>query len=167
MSGDTKAMEEALQAAVAKMNRPSNGGSSTTSDMLSALLAVLPKLLENGRDDREDIAEKLDGLQTEEFAPMREQLRQLRMQVHRVRKTQDEVLSALEAMREQQTAIGEAVLQLARQMSRIELLDEANGDDIYDSVMSAPIAATLSGRASTPSSKTSSRTRKHSRHERS
>lgn len=166
MSGDTKAMEEALQAAVAKMNRPSNGGSTTTSDMLSALLAVLPKLLENNRDDREDIAEKLDGLQTEEFAPMREQLRHLRMQLHRVRKTQDEVLSAVEAMRAQQTAIGEAVLQLARQMSRIELLDEANDDDIYDSVMSAPLAAPLNGRA-TPSSKTPSRTRKHSRHERS
>jgi DNA repair ATPase RecN len=125
MGSNTKAMEEALQAAVSRMNQPQ--AAPTHTDPLGVVAAVLPRLLEN-REDRQDIAEKIDGLRTEDLAPLREQIQLVRQKLHRLGKAQDTMMTALDQLREQQTAIGEAVLELVRQMARVQILDEAPED---------------------------------------
>lgn len=134
MSTDTtKAMEDALQAAVARMSGGGSNGdaSGTTGGMpmepMGLLMALLPKLLENN-DEREDLAEKLDELEKEKFGPLQEQIRGARKQIHRVFKVQELCLAELREMREQQTAIGNAVLHLARQMARVEIMDDISDD---------------------------------------
>jgi hypothetical protein len=174
MSSDTKAMEDALQAAVAKMNRSaSNGAAPAAADPLSLLMTLLPKLLEN-RESPDEIVEKLEGLQSEELAPLREQVRLVRVQLHRVRKSQQDTLEALHQLREQQAAVGEAVLHLAKQMSRLEIFEGADDvdddDDLYAPDPPPPSRRAESAaprRATIQPPKTSIRTKKNSRHERS
>ena len=123
----TKAMEEALQAAVSRMNKSDGGASGMAADPIGMLMTLLPKLLENN-DEREDLVEKLDGLEKETFHELKEQLRGLRKQVHRLFKAQQEALEELRDLREQQTAVGQAVLHLAEQMSRLDIVDDI-GDE--------------------------------------
>jgi hypothetical protein len=160
MSSDTKAMEEALQAAVAKMNRGGTNGAAPpplAADPLSLLMAVLPKLLES-REPREDIVEKLEGIQSEELGPLREQVRLMRVQLHRLRKAQEETTEILHQLREQQNAVGEAVLHLANQMARFEIVeDEDDVDDeldIYERPAPPPRSAAPTTRRSVSSPKT-------------
>jgi hypothetical protein len=134
----TKAMEEALQAAVARMAKPDGGGPAPTADPMGLLMAVLPRLLASN-EEREDLAEKLEGLEKDAFVPLQEQLRGLRKQVHRVSKMQEELLGELRELREQQTAVGSAVLHLAEQMARVQIIDDGP-DDGYDLVDDAPPA---------------------------
>jgi hypothetical protein len=126
---DTKAMEEALQMAVAHMARQQDGGGGNgASNPLHLLAAVLPKLLSND-EEREDLVEKLEGLEKETFGPLQEQILGLRKQVHRVGKLQEAIIAELQELREQQTAVGNAVLHLAEQMSRIGIVDDQLDDD--------------------------------------
>lgn len=173
MSADTsKAMEDALQAAVARMSNGSNGEAPTgpgglPMEPFGLLMALLPKLLENN-EEREDLAEKLDGLEKDKFEPLHEQIRGARKQIHRVFKQQERILEELQEMREQQTAVGNAVLHLAEQMARVEIVDDAmdsedddddiEDSDVYDDLSSA-IAADRRGRTQPPSSQRRKRQR--------
>jgi len=163
MGANTKAMEEALQAAVSRMNKPdgSSGGGGGGTDPLGVLAAVLPKLLEN-RGEREDLAERVEAVRTEDLAPMREQIRAIRVRLHQLAKSQDAVLSALDQLREQQTAVGEAVLQLARQMARIEVLSEPEDEPEIPAPRRAPAPAPRA-----PAHKAPRRNRKNARHDQS
>jgi uncharacterized coiled-coil protein SlyX len=133
---DTKAMEEALQMAVAHMARQQDGGGNGATNPLNLLAAVLPKLLAND-EEREDLVEKLEGLEKETFAPLQEQILGLRKQVHRVGKLQEAIIAELQELREQQTAVGNAVLHLAEQMSRVGIVEDQLGDD-YDDLEPPP-----------------------------
>lgn len=165
MSVETdKAMEEALQAAVARMNRPSTNGSSG-SDPISLLMAVLPKLLEN-RSDREDVLEKIEGLQTEDLAVLREQVRLARKQLHRLLTSQEVVLEELRQLREQQAAVGNAVLHLAKEMARVEILEQMPDDVGIDEDLPSSVAADPVRRRASEQSRSQYKTRKNPRHER-
>jgi DNA repair exonuclease SbcCD ATPase subunit len=133
----TKAMEEALQAAVARMTKSEGGGAGAGTDPMGLLMSLLPRLLASN-EEREDLVEKLEGLEKESFAPLQEQIRGLRKQVHRVSKMQEELLEELRELREQQTAVGSAVLHLAEQMARVQIVDDVPDDgydDPYDDVL--------------------------------
>jgi hypothetical protein len=152
----TKAMEEALQAAVKRMNAQNghsgNGGNGSNGvnapeatgmmngavEPMGMLMSFLPKLLQNN-DGRDEVLEKLEGLQKEEMAPMREQVLLLRKQLHRVLKTQELMLVEFRELRKQQTAVSHAVLDLAAQMARVEIVNELPEEDeeIYERGTSA------------------------------
>jgi hypothetical protein len=171
MGSNTKVMEEALQAAVSRMNNPDgarSGGGGGGTDPLGVVAAVLPKLLEN-RGEREDIAEQLEGMRNEELAPMRDQIKVIRARIHHLAKSQDTVLAALEQLREQQTAIGDAVLSLARQLARIEILDEPEPEvePAINVPRRAPAASAPAPRATSHATKAPRGNRKNARHEQS
>jgi hypothetical protein len=129
VTSDTKAMEEALQSAVARPSKQ-DGGNNGGANPLSLLMAVLPKLLSND-EDREDIVEKLEGLEKETLVPLQEQIHGLRKQVQRVTKFQAAIIEELRELRDQQTAVGNAVLHLAQQMARVGIVDD-RGDQLDD-----------------------------------
>ena len=139
---DKQAMEDALQAAVAKMHsngaNGANGGStpngSGLADPISLVMSLLPRLLQN-KEAQEDVAEKIDGLRTEDMAAMAEQIRLMRRQLHRVHKTQQMMCKQLAMMQEQQgelqeqqTACGEVTLHLVQQMARLEVVEDDDSE---------------------------------------
>jgi hypothetical protein len=152
----TKAMEEALQAAVARMAKSEAGGASPPVDPMGLLMALLPRLLASN-EEREDLAEKFEGLEKDALAPLQEEVRGLRKQVHRVFKMQGEIVEELRGLREQQTAVGSAVLHLAEQMARVQIVDDLSEDpdDGYNEPIEdarvrrspTPVAAAETGRS--------------------
>jgi superfamily II RNA helicase len=122
-------MEEALQSAIARMSKQesSNGGANP----LNLLMAILPKLLANN-EEREDLVEKIEGLEKDSLAPLQEQIHGLRKQVHRAMKMQAAIIEELRELRDQQTAVGNAVLHLAQQMSRVGIVEGSYEDDEFD-----------------------------------
>jgi hypothetical protein len=155
-TSDTKAMEDALQAAVARMNGTNGAGHSAPSDPLSMVASLLPALLQN-RESREDILEKLDELQSEELSTLREQMRLARVQIHRLRKSSQEVIEVLHQMREQQAAIGEAVLHVARQLARFERVDDMPDELVEDPELEELAEMAAPSRTPRSSSKKTSR----------
>lgn len=124
---NTKAMQEALQAAVRQMN---NGGPAPPQDPMGMLMTLLPRLLPNG-DDADDLGEKVEGVQ-KDLGDMRAEVRVLRKQLHRVFKMQEQVLAELHEMQQQQVTLSQAVLDLAGQMARIEIIEEPRDDQGRD-----------------------------------
>jgi hypothetical protein len=124
-----RAMEEALQAAVAKMNSGAPGLPGPSQPMMPALdpmpllMSVLPKLLERGSGD-DDVGERIASLQKEEFQPLREQLGKQQQLLERLFAAQKAILRKLSAIETVQSAIGGAVTSLTEQMARIELVDD-------------------------------------------
>ena len=129
----TKAMQEALEAAVTRMNNGGGAPSALSPDTMGALMAVLPKLLQNDGSG-EEMLEKIDALRKEELTPLRGQLRILRKQTHRMLKSQKRLLLRVSEIQRQQTAVANAVLDLAQQMARITFIDDVptDDDDDYD-----------------------------------
>jgi hypothetical protein len=130
VSNDTKAMEEALQSAVARMSKQDSSNGNGAANPLNLLMAILPKLLANDTQ-REDLIEKIEGLEKDSLVPLQEQIHGLRKQVHRVTKLQAAIIEELREMREQQSAIGNAVLHLAKQMSRVGIVEDQFQDDQF------------------------------------
>jgi uncharacterized protein YhaN len=130
---NNRAMEEALQAAIARMNSgaPSLPGSGASAgpalDPIPLLMSVLPKLLERGSDDN-DTSEQLASLQKELLQPLREQLARQNQLLERLFNAQKAVLRKLSALETVQSAIGGAVTSLTEQMARIELVDDEQFD---------------------------------------
>lgn len=123
----TKAMEEALQAAVRRMN----GGGGDTPDPIGLISSILPKLLspEDAEEERDEVLEKLEGLKREDLGTLREQVQLLRKQVHRIWKSHEELLARVKELAEGQQAAADAVLQLARHMARVRIIEELPGDE--------------------------------------
>jgi hypothetical protein len=136
-----KVMQEALQAAVMRMNGSGSGGqpmgsdSAMPADPISMLMTFLPKLLqsnESNEEEREELNEKLEALKNED-------IRTLRKQLHRVMKLQEQMLGELQHIREQQSAVGDAVLHLAEQMTRIEIISDLSDEpDGYEREVPPP-----------------------------
>jgi hypothetical protein len=127
---NTKAMQEALEAAVTKLNS-SNGSNgrraepelSGPTDVVSLVASLLPKLLGRG-DDREELADKLEELQANDLKPLREHVLLLRKQVHRLARVQEQMLAQLRDIGRLQAIGNDTVLLLAQQMQRLEIVDE-------------------------------------------
>ncbi len=134
MSTDnTRVMQEALAAAVARMN---NGGGmppappAAPTDTMGLLAALLPRLLNNQDEGaEEDLGEKIDTLQKEDLAPLRVEVQTLRKQLHQIFKMQQRIVGHLQALDKRQAATSSAVLDLAAQMARVEIIPELPEED--------------------------------------
>jgi len=132
----TRAMQEALEAAVARMN---TGQAESRSlgpigpDLMGTLMTVVPKLLQNSGAGQE-MLERLDTLQKGDLAGLKEQVLILRKQCHRMLKFQEQLLVKVHEIQRQQVAAAGAVLDLAQQMARITFVDDdgAGADDRDD-----------------------------------
>jgi len=139
----SKVMQEALQAAIARMNNGNGNGSSEhkpgTGDLISAFIPLLPKLLQNNGSG-EEMLEKIDSLQKGDLAPLREQVQILRKQCYRMLKSQEQLLAKVHEIQRQQVAASGAVLDLAQQMARITFVEDtsAGEDDLEREPPPAP-----------------------------
>jgi len=134
MSADTtKAMQEALQAAVSRMNNgPTESKTGAPSETIGLLMSIVPKLLQ-GSQSSEEMVEKLDALQKGELTSLSGQVEGLRKQFLRMLKCQEQLLVKVGAMQKEQAAVARAVLDLAHQMARITLIDDVpGGEDEYE-----------------------------------
>jgi hypothetical protein len=138
-SDSNKAMQEALNATVARMQNGNGAAATGTSmptatDLLGMLMTFLPKLLQNNEASEEMIEkldEKLESLQKGDITALREQVLLLRKQCHRLLKGQAEILSAVGEIQKQQNMANEAIVELAQQMSRMQIIDTLSSDDGY------------------------------------
>lgn len=135
MDTDKKAMQEALQAAVARLNSGTNGSGESKLSLFQAfapLLPLVPKLLNSGAS--EEMISRLDSLQKHELSSLRDQVQILRRQCERILKSQDQLLERVHEIQRQQVAAAGAVLDLAQQMARITFVDDNPIADDEDDV---------------------------------
>ena len=127
----TKAMQDALQMAVSRMNGNGGGGLAESKpfsgDMMGVVMSVLSKLLQ-GSESSEELVEKLDALQKGDLTSLRDQVQILRKQCSRMLKSQEQLFSKVEEVQREQTNVARAVLDLAHHMARITFI----GDDYED-----------------------------------
>jgi hypothetical protein len=126
-----RAMHEALQAAVTRMNGGASGGANgaeVPTDPIGLLTSVLPKLLGGGDDpEREDVVAMLESVKREELGTLRDQVGLLRKQLDRVLRVQEQTRAQLRSMEQLQLDTTRAVLELARQLARGAAEDAADG----------------------------------------
>ena len=137
----TKAMQDALQSAVSRMNSngSSHGGgeSKGSPDMMGVVMSVLTKLLQ-GSQSSEELVEKLDAVQKGDLTTLREQVQILRKQCFRILKSQEQVFLKVEEIQREQTNVARAVLDLAHHMARITFIDDAGDNDDDDRGLRTP-----------------------------
>src|SRR5262249_44791668 len=120
-----QAMQEALEAAVRKMNNGNgSANASVPADPISAAISILPKLIGKG-DDTEELLEAIGELNRQTMDGMQEQVRILRKQVHRIGQMQEQMMRELRQLAEQQHAASSTLLLLAEHMERLQIVDEA------------------------------------------
>ena len=128
----TKAMQDALQAAVTRMNsNGSNGGGEPrafSGDMMGVLMSVVSKLLQ-GSESSEEMVEKLDALQKGDLTALRDQVQILRKLMFRMLKSQEQLFLKVEEIQREQNNVARAVLDLAHHMARITFIDDGVGID--------------------------------------
>lgn len=126
----TKAMQDALQAAVTRMNGNGAGGGAEprafSGDMMGVLMSVVSKLLQ-GSESSEELVEKLDALQKGDLTSLREQVQILRKQCFRMLKSQEQLFLKVEEIQREQANVARAVLDLAHHMARITFIDDGVG----------------------------------------
>jgi hypothetical protein len=134
----TKAMQEALHAAVTRMNGNGSNGNGEqkaafSGDMMGVLMSVVSKLLQ-GSESSEELVEKLDALQKGDLTTLRDQVQILRKQCFRMLKSQEQLFLKVEEIQREQNNVARAVLDLAHHMARITFIDDATdiGDDDDD-----------------------------------
>ena len=129
----TKAMQEALQSAVARMNTGSGAAEQKppfSMDMMGMLMTVIPKLLQ-GSESTTEMVEKIETQQGD-LTSLREQVQILRKQCYRLMKSEEQLLLKVDEIVKEQVTIGRAVLDLAQHMARITVIDEAPVEDDYE-----------------------------------
>jgi TolA-binding protein len=126
----TKVMQDALQAAVTRLNtgQGAEPRASPATDTFGTLMSFVPRLLQNNEAGGQ-MLEKLDALRKGELTTLKGDVLLLRKQCYRVFKQQEHLLQRLEDLQKQQTAVGQAVLEMAQQMARITFVDGADDDD--------------------------------------
>ena len=126
----TKAMQEALQSAVSRMNNGTNGTVVEPKvgfmETIAPLLPLLPKLLQS-TGASEEVLERMET-QKGDLTSLREQVLILRKQCHRVLAAQEQLLEKVHEIQRQQVAAAGAVLDLAQQMARITFVDDHEAD---------------------------------------
>ena len=132
----TKAMQDALQSAVSRMNNGTNGSAPAAPESkvsfmetIAPLLPLLPKLLQNSGAS-EEVLERIET-QKGDLTSLREQVLILRKQCHRVLAAQEQLLEKVHEIQRQQVAAAGAVLDLAQQMARITFIDD-HAEDAED-----------------------------------
>jgi len=118
-------MQDALQAAVSRMNNGTNGSPEPKPSFLETVgpfLPLIPKLLQNNGAG-EKMLERLDTLQKNDLTALRDQVQLLRRQCHRMLKAQEQLLERVHEIQRQQVAAAGAVLDLAQQMARVTFVD--------------------------------------------
>ena len=124
----TKAMQDALHAAVTKMNGNGSNGvgdmKGFSPDMMGVLMSVVSKLLQ-GSESSEELVEKLDALQKGDLTSLRDQVQVLRKQCFRILKSQEQLFLKVEEIQREQNNVARAVLDLAHHMARITFIDDA------------------------------------------
>jgi hypothetical protein len=125
-------MQDALQAAVSKMNGNGLHGLGESKgfspDMMGVFMSVLSKLLQ-GSESSEELVEKLDALQKGDLTSLKEQVQILRKQCFRILKSQEQVFLKVEEIQREQNNVARAVLDLAHHMARITFIDDATEID--------------------------------------
>jgi hypothetical protein len=128
-------MQDALQAAVTKMNGNGSSGLGESKgfspDMMGVVMSVLTKLLQ-GSESSEELVEKLDAIQKGDITALREQVQVLRKQCFRILKSQEQLFLKVEEIQREQNNVARAVLDLAHHMARITFIDDAAGIDDDD-----------------------------------
>jgi hypothetical protein len=128
-------MQDALQAAVTRMNgNRTNGGAEPkafSGDMMGVLMSVVSKLLQ-GSESSEEVVERLDALQKGDLTALREQVQILRKQCFRMLKSQEQIFLKIEEIQREQNNVARAVLDLAHHMARITFIDDGVGVDDDD-----------------------------------
>jgi GAF domain-containing protein len=142
-------MQEALQAAVSRINYGSGESRPAASEFMGPLMTILPKLLQNAGAG-EEVIDKLDT-QKSDLAALREQMALLRKQCHRMLQFQEQLFAKVHEIQRQQVVAAGAVLDLAQQMGRITFVDDVASDGEDDDRYSydereAPPAPAMSGR---------------------
>lgn len=129
----TQAMQDALKAAVAKMNAGAAppDPKPTLMETLGPFLPMVPKLLQNISSGAE-VLERLESIQKKDIAALREQVQLLRRQTHHMLKAQEQMLERVHEIQRQQVAAAGAVLDLAQQMARVTFVDDAPVDRFDD-----------------------------------
>ncbi|HEX8107590.1 MAG TPA: hypothetical protein VF516_07660 [Kofleriaceae bacterium] len=127
----TKAMQDALDAAVRSLNNGSaTEAPSRSSDTFGAIMTLLPRLLRSN-ETGEDLVEKLDKLQKGDIAALKDQVLTLRKQCHRLLRTQELVMAQLAEIDKRQSMMIDAILDLRDQMARVVLVeDPPDGDGV-------------------------------------
>lgn len=127
----TKAMQEALEAAVARMNSASPDQRPPGPDLMSTLMALAPRLLQSTGNGQE-MLERLETLRKGEIAGIREQVQILRKQCFRMLKFQEQLLVKVHEIQRQQVAAAGAVLDLAQQMARLTIVEDDEVDQVVE-----------------------------------
>jgi len=127
----TKAMQDALDAAVRSLNSGSNGSDAPARpDTMGAILTILPKLL-RGNEASEQLVERMDKLQKGDIAALKEQVQVLRKQSHRLLKAQELLLTQLAEIDKRQHMMIDAILALQDHMARVLIVeDPPDGDGV-------------------------------------
>jgi hypothetical protein len=125
-------MQDALQAAVMRMNNGNGSAEPKVSpmDTIGALMTIVPKLLQ-GSESSGEMVEKLDALQKGDLTSLRGQVQILRKQCYRMLKSQEQLLEKVHEIQKEQTTVARAVLDLAHHMSRITLIEDPPVDEDY------------------------------------
>jgi len=126
-------MQEALQAAVMRMNSGQGDAQQPgPAGTIGAVMSIVNKLLQ-GSESSEELLEKLETLQKEDLTSLREQVQVLRKQCSRMLKSQEQLLEKVGGIQREQVAVSRAVLDLAREMARITLIDDVPaGEEDYE-----------------------------------
>jgi len=128
-------MQDALQAAVTKMNGNGSNGNGESKgfspDMMGVVMSVLGKLLQ-GSESSEELVDKLDAMQKGDITALREQVQVLRKQCFRILKSQEQLFLKVEEIQREQNNVARAVLDLAHHMARITFIDDSPGVDDDD-----------------------------------
>jgi hypothetical protein len=129
----TKAMQQALEAAVSRMNNTGNGNGNGphavgeskgfSPEMMGVVMSVLSKLLQ-GSESSEELVDKLDALQKGDLTALRDQVQILRKQCFRMLKSQEQLFLKIEEIQREQNNVARAVLDLAHHMARITFIDD-------------------------------------------
>jgi len=121
----TKAMQDALDAAVRSLNNGSTAteAPSRSADTIGAVMAILPKLL-RGNEAGEELVEKLDNLHKGDITALKEQVLILRKQCHRLLRTQELLVAQLAEIDKRQSAMIDAILDLRDQMARVVIVED-------------------------------------------
>jgi len=125
----TKAMQDALDAAVRSLNNGSaTEAPSRSSDTIGAVMAILPRLLRSN-ETGEDLGEKLDKLQQGDITVLKEEVLTLRKQCHRLLRTQEVVMAQLAEIDKRQSMMIDAILDLRDQLARVVIVEDPPDSD--------------------------------------
>jgi len=127
-------MQEALQAAVKRMNNaPPPPEIASPTDPFSMLMSIIPKLM-NSNGDRDDVLDTPDAIKKEDVAELQAGMEAFRKMLYRVSKMQEQTIAELRDLQKHQVALSQAVLDLASHLERIQIVPDGIDDSVDESM---------------------------------